>query len=83
MEFCPKCGSVLLPTKKGRSFKLVCSKCSYKRQLKGKKDMKGYKISEEVKKKDEIAIVDADQMKKKKPEQLEREKIEYYEELYE
>jgi DNA-directed RNA polymerase subunit M len=36
MEFCPKCGSRLVPkkgkTKKGSSVALVCPKCGYKKQ---------------------------------------------------
>ncbi len=84
MEFCPKCGSLLLPTKKGRSFKLVCQRCKYTRKLKDKKDMKGYKISEEGKEVQEIAIIDKKKKKKKgRPQEIERENVEYYEELYE
>ncbi len=83
MEFCPKCGSLLLPTKKGRSFKLVCQRCKYTRKLKDKKAMKGYKISEEGKDVQEIAIVKADKKKKVRPRETERENTEYYEELYE
>ena len=83
MEFCPKCGSLLLPTKKGRSFKLVCQRCKYTRKLKDRKDMKGYKISEDGKEVQEIAIVKAEKKKKVRPRETERENTEYYEEVYE
>ncbi len=84
MEFCPKCGSLLLPTKKGRSFKLVCPRCKYARKLKDRKAMKGYKISEEGKEVQEIAIIEKKKKKKKVgSREIERENTEYYEELYE
>ncbi len=84
MKFCPKCDSILLPKKTGRSFKLVCQRCKYTRRLKDKSDIKGYKISEEGKEASEVAIIEEKKEKKKKPREPEYEiEMEYYEDLYE
>lgn len=82
MEFCPKCGSVLLPKKAGRSTRLVCPRCGYKGKL---KKPTAYKISEKGKEVKEVAVVEEKETKKKKrPEpEYELEPIEYYEDLYE
>ncbi|MEM1775774.1 MAG: transcription factor S, partial [Nitrososphaerota archaeon] len=33
MEFCPKCGKVMLMKKKSSNVVLVCSKCGYEKKL--------------------------------------------------
>lgn len=43
MEFCPKCGTMLVPEKVGRSTRLVCPRCHYKGKV---KKPSVYKISE-------------------------------------
>ncbi len=46
MDFCPKCGNLLIPEKNKRgNVKLVCSSCTYK-----DKAGKGLKIKEKIKK---------------------------------
>ncbi len=83
MEFCPKCGTVLVPTKVGRSKRLVCSRCGYKGKV---KKPASYKISEKGKETREVAIiVEKKKKKSKKPaeREYELERPEYYEEFYE
>jgi len=45
MEFCPECGKLLIPKKKGKSRILVCAKCGYESKL-SQKDK--YEVSDEV-----------------------------------
>lgn len=45
MEFCPECGKLLIPKKKGKSKLLVCAKCGYESKLSGKGK---YEVSDEV-----------------------------------
>jgi len=82
MEFCPKCGGMMLPQKVGRSRKLVCQRCG--RKMKPKKRSK-YKIREKGKEKAEVAVIVEKRKKTKKPIQpeYEPEPIEYYEEFFE
>ena len=57
MKFCPKDGSLLIPKKeKGKTY-LVCPKCGYKEEV------KEYKTSEKVKKKEEVGKGIAVEMK--------------------
>ena len=56
IDFCDKCGSVLIPQRKGSSLTLVCRKCGKKASTKGKKD---FKITISTSKKAEkIVVVD-------------------------
>jgi DNA-directed RNA polymerase subunit M len=81
MEFCPKCGGMLMPKKSGRKSMLVCQRCGRKMKL---KVPTSYKISEKGKEVKKIAVI-VDKKKKKKPiaREYESEGIEYYEELFE
>jgi len=45
MEFCPECGKLLIPKKKGKSKLLVCAKCGYESKLSGEDK---YEVSDEV-----------------------------------
>ncbi len=45
MEFCPECGKLLIPKKKGKAKILVCPKCGI--ELKLNKDG-GYEVQDEV-----------------------------------
>jgi DNA-directed RNA polymerase subunit M/transcription elongation factor TFIIS len=82
MEFCTKCGGVLVPQKVGRSHKLVCQHCGRKVTPKKKT---AYKISEKGKGKGEVAVVVEKKKKKQKPveREFEPEPPEYYEEFSE
>lgn len=81
MEFCPKCGSMLIPAKVGRSKRLACPRCGYKSKIKKRA---AYKISEKGKEAKEIPVI-VEEKKKKKPaeREYELEPPEYYEEIYE
>ncbi len=45
MEFCPECGKLLIPKKKGKLKMLVCAKCGYEGKL--EKD-ESYEVQDEV-----------------------------------
>lgn len=81
MEFCPKCGSMLIPTKVRRSKRLACPRCGYKSKIKKRA---AYKISEKGKEATEIPVI-VEKKKKKKPaeREFELEPPEYEEEVYE
>lgn len=81
MEFCPKCDSMLLPTKVGRSRRLACPRCGYKSKIKKRA---AYKISEKGKAPKEVPVI-IEKKKKKKPveREYEIEPPEYYEEFNE
>jgi DNA-directed RNA polymerase subunit M/transcription elongation factor TFIIS len=55
MDFCPKCGSILQAAKKGSST-LNCPKCKYQKPMERKESNK--KISLQLSKADEIAVID-------------------------
>lgn len=81
MEFCPKCGSMLVPTKVGRSMRLACSRCGYKSKIKKRA---AYKISEKGKEAKDVPVIIEKKKKKKLVErEYELEPPEYYEEFYE
>ena len=46
MEFCPECGKLLIPKKKGKSKVLTCPKCGYESKLDEKNS---YEVSDQVK----------------------------------
>ena len=82
MEFCLKCGGLLLPKKVGRRRMLICQRCGRKTKL---KLPTSYKISEKGKEAKEVAVIIEKKKKKKKPveREYEAEGIEYYEEMFE
>ena len=43
MEFCPECGKLLIPKKKGKTKSLVCAKCGYESKLSRKDE---YEVSD-------------------------------------
>lgn len=45
MEFCPKCGKLLIPKKKAKSKILVCAKCGYEDKL---GEGEGYEVQDKV-----------------------------------
>ena len=57
MEFCPECGKLLIPKKKGKSKILACSKCGYESKLEEKN---AYEVADEIEHKasDIIEVVD-------------------------
>ncbi|MCG3223914.1 MAG: DNA-directed RNA polymerase subunit M, partial [Candidatus Heimdallarchaeota archaeon] len=59
MEFCPECGKLLIPKKKGKSKILTCSKCGYESKLEEKK---AYEVADEIEHKasDVIEVIDSE-----------------------
>lgn len=59
MEFCPDCGKLLIPKKKGKSKILTCSKCGYESKLEKKGS---YEVSDEIEHRvdDIIEVVDSE-----------------------
>ncbi len=45
MEFCPNCGKMMIPKKKGKKTILVCPKCHTEKEI---EDPASYEIEEEV-----------------------------------
>lgn len=56
IEFCNKCGAILVPVKRGKSVYLKCRGCGSEK----KKEVRTLKIVEEVKKKKDITILEKD-----------------------
>ena len=67
MEFCSKCGGLMLPKKSKGINKLVCTKCGY-----SKKATKKEIVTIKTKKKEKtgIAIISEEQIKKREDEKL-------------
>ena len=81
MEFCPKCGTILVPNKVGRLSRLVCSRCGYKSKVKKPSE---YKINEKGKQAREVVVIVDKKPKGKKSvvKEYEIEPPEYDEEMY-
>ena len=57
IEFCKRCGSIMIPIKKGNTTMLKCRSCSYQT----KKKIKNLKlVGEEIVKKKEVIILEKD-----------------------
>ncbi len=56
MEFCPKCGSIMVPVKKGKQVYLKCPKCGYTRS----KAPKSLKLEEKVKH-EKVLVIEKDE----------------------
>lgn len=56
IEFCPKCSSIMVPVKKGKSVYLKCRSCGSEK----KRDIRNLKIMESVKKKKGVIILEKD-----------------------
>jgi DNA-directed RNA polymerase subunit M len=57
MEFCKKCGSIMIPDKKGRTTYMMCRSCKYRTS----KAVRDIKITEDVKVKDKIVVLEKDE----------------------
>ncbi len=57
MEFCPKCGTLMVPKKRQNEVYLVCPNCGYEMKA---KDAKGYSTRESVseEKKTKVSVFD-------------------------
>ncbi len=79
VEFCPKCGGLLRPVKKGRKTYLVCKNGDYKKVF--KKKSTGYTLTEKVdetKRRDTVIVEEEPKGPKKRKEELEAEREETY-----
>lgn len=57
IEFCKKCGTILVPAKKGKSVSLKCRRCGYE----VKKPVRPLKIVEEKKRTKGVVIIEKDE----------------------
>jgi len=56
MQFCPKCGSIMIPKKEGKKTIVACSRCNFKSN-----DVQELKLKESVKeKKPDVGVVESD-----------------------
>lgn len=78
MEFCPKCGSMLVPKRVGKGARGICPRCGYKGKL---KKLAAYKFMEKGKEAKEVKVIEKVEKKRKPPErEYEEIEIEFYEE---
>ncbi len=72
MEFCPKCGKLLIPSKKPDKIHLICRSCGFDKPA---SEAKGYKIVQPVdeKKRRKTLVVEEPLVKGKKKNEEERE----------
>ncbi|MAH42267.1 transcription factor S [archaeon] len=54
MNFCPKCGSIMVPVKKRTAAVLTCRKCNYTQ----KKGVKSVKITEKPQKANKVVVLE-------------------------
>lgn len=79
MEFCPKCGSLLIPSVAEDKRFLVCRKCGFKKDATSKR---GYVIRGEVSgdKREKLLVIEGSREREKEKLEEERELMkEYYE----
>jgi len=83
MQFCPRCGGVLVPTKKDGKEILKCNKCGYEKEL-SEKAKKEYSVKEKADKSNKVlttSLVSDKGERRLEEEQLEQEREEYYKEI--
>lgn len=81
MEFCPKCGGVMMPVKRGSAIYLKCSKCGHEKKA-SSEALKGYMLSRETDKSMRVKTtsrISETRRTSRSLEELEQEKEEYYE----
>lgn len=80
MKFCPKCGTMLVPVRKGKKLVLKCPSCGYEEKPKKPSDYKiGVKTGADNRVKTTSIVSEAVTTQLKKEEELEQEKEEFYE----
>lgn len=81
VEFCPRCGSILVPVKKRRRIHLVCNRCGYSKMARAKS---GYKVREKVPedKKAKVLVYTASEERGKERIEEERELLQEYYEVF-
>ncbi|MCD6564035.1 MAG: hypothetical protein J7K23_09015 [Thermoproteales archaeon] len=81
VEFCPKCGSILVPVRKKEGLFLVCKKCGYEKKA---SKSAGYKKKEKISenKKNKLVIITSSSITSKEKLQEERELLQEYYEVF-
>lgn len=82
MQFCPKCGGLMVPAKKDDKDILKCKKCGYEKEM-DKKDKKAYEIKASAKTNKVLttSIVSEKEGRRRDEDELEQEREEYYKEI--
>lgn len=78
MQFCPKCGGILVPQRRDNETVLKCSKCGYELQQQSAR----YTISSQHSKVFTTSVVSEGKKGTRRKEELEQEREEYYKELF-
>ena len=80
MEFCPKCGKLLVPKKKGKTKKLVCLKCGYEEDL---QETGSYEVSDEIEHKptERLEVIEISEDNKPSEEELEERRERFIESI--
>ncbi|MGQ9760052.1 MAG: hypothetical protein ACUVQ5_05750 [Candidatus Methanomethylicaceae archaeon] len=79
MEFCPKCGKLLIPDKRAGKTFLICKSCSFEKPA---SEAKGYKIVqpvEEKKRRKTLIVEEPTKIVKKRKEEERELMADYYE----
>jgi len=79
VEFCPKCGSILVPSRKNNETYLVCNRCGFSKLA---KDVSSYKRREKISDERKVKVLVLERTEKRGKEKLEEEREllqEYYE----
>ncbi|MCD6324063.1 MAG: DNA-directed RNA polymerase subunit M [Desulfurococcales archaeon] len=79
MRFCPKCGTMMVPVRKGKKTVLKCPKCGYEEVLNTNNRDYKIEIKETAQKVRTTSVVSEGEEKKRTKEELEQEKEEFYE----
>ncbi|AWR94782.1 RPA12/RPB9/RPC11 RNA polymerase family protein [Acidianus brierleyi] len=83
MQFCPKCGGMMIPVKKDGKEVLRCTKCGYEKEM-DNKAKKAYEIKESKGKSNKVlttSIVSDKSGRKRDEDEWEQEREEYYKEI--
>ncbi|AOL15858.1 DNA-directed RNA polymerase subunit M [Sulfolobus sp. A20] len=82
MKFCPKCGGLMIPTKKDGKEMLRCTKCGYEMLL-SEKEKKEYSVKESRDKSNRVLTTSivSDKEGRNLSEELQQEREEYYKEV--
>lgn len=79
MEFCPKCGKLLIPDKRGEKTYLLCKSCGFEKPI---TESKGYKLVqtvEEGKRRKTLIVEEPTKIVKKRKEEERELMADYYE----
>lgn len=82
VQFCPKCGGLMIPSKKNGKDILKCKKCGYEKEM-DNKDKKAYEIKESSRSNKVLttSLVSEKEGRKRAEDELAQEREEYYKEV--